>query len=184
MRLRWSRKTRHRQGRGNYDLTHWFGRHGDGRLSPDYLGPDHTGVTTARAAVQISDGQVSYEPPGYLIPDSTGTPRTRVAQSRFCDTNPLRCRYNPNGRKYYWTRDRRMPDSTAAPNQAAWGCGATDGKVRGRSWNFSNRAAALYCALSECSRKTTSGRCHIVSCRPAVRGSYEAIAIWGANAPQ
>lgn len=143
-----------------------------------------TGVTTARAAVQISDGRVYDEPPAYRMPDSTATPRTRVAQSRFCDTNPLRCRYNPNGRKYYWTRDRRMPDPTAALNRAAWGCGATDGKVRARSWNFSNRTAASYRALSECSRKTTSARCHIVSCRTAVHNSFEAIAIWGPNTQQ
>lgn len=143
-----------------------------------------TGAATAHAAVQISDGWVSDEPPGYRTPDSTATPRTRITQSTYCDINPLRCRYNPNGRKYYWTRDRRMPGSAGTPNRAAWGCGATDGKVRGRSWNFSNRTAASYRALSECSRKTTSARCHIVSCRPSVHSSYEAIAIWGPNTQQ
>lgn len=135
-----------------------------------------TSVTTVSAAVQISDGRVSYESPGYRMPGSTGTPRTRVAQSRNCFVGPWRCRYGAEGRLHLG----RVPDS----NRAAWGCGATDGRVKGKSWNYSNRAAASYRALAACSNKTTSGRCHIVSCRPSVHNSDEAIAIWGANTQQ
>jgi hypothetical protein len=78
----------------------------------------------------------------------------------------------------------RMPDSAGTPMRSAWGCGATDGKVKGKSWNYSNRTAASYRALAECSRKSTHGRCRVVSCQPAVHTSYEAVAIWGANTPQ
>jgi hypothetical protein len=137
-----------------------------------------TGVTTAGAAVEISDGRVSYEPPGYRMPDATGTPRTRVAQSGNCLGGPWRCRYGPEGRLHL--NLGRVPGA----NRAAWGCGATDGKARGRSWNFANRAAASYRALSECAGKSTRGSCRIVSCRPSVHTSYEAIAIWGANTQQ
>jgi len=68
-----------------------------------------------------------------------------------------------------------------APERAAWGCGATDGKVKGKSWNYANRTAASYRALAACSSKTSSGRCRVVSCRPGVHNSEEAIAIWGPN---
>lgn len=78
----------------------------------------------------------------------------------------------------------RTPDSSGPPVRAAWGCGATDGKVKGKSWNYRNRTAASYRALAECSRKTTQGRCRVVSCLPSVHTSYEAVAIWGANAQQ
>jgi hypothetical protein len=71
-----------------------------------------------------------------------------------------------------------------SPQRAAWGCGATDGKAKGRSWNYSNRTAASYRAVAECSSKSTHGRCRVVSCQPAVHTSYEAVAIWGANTPQ
>jgi hypothetical protein len=136
-----------------------------------------TGVATAHAAVQTSDDRVREEPLGYRMPDSTGTPRTRLAQSGNCIGGPWRCHYNANGRLYFGAHPRD-------PNRASWGCGATDGKVRGRSWNYASRTAASYRALAECSRKTAQGRCHIVSCRPGVHNSFEAIAIWGANTQQ
>jgi hypothetical protein len=102
---------------------------------------------------------------------------TAHAQSGNCIGGPWRCHYNANGRLYFGAHPRN-------PDRAAWGCGATDGQVRGRSWNYANRAAASYRALAECARKATQGRCHIVSCRPAVHSSFEAVAIWGPNTQQ
>ena len=74
------------------------------------------------------------------------------AATKTCDVMPWRCRYNADGRKYYWTPDRHMPAYGAAPSTGtgaatsshAWGCSATDGQARGRSWGFSNKAAASF----------------------------------------
>jgi hypothetical protein len=91
-----------------------------------------------------------------------------------CDVTPQRCRYNSDGRFYFYALSRPMPDSIAAPatTRAAWGCGATDGKARGRSWGFPNQAAASLRALSECAKNGT--RCRIVSCSPSIHNYYEA----------
>ena len=102
------------------------------------------------------------------------------AATKICDVMPWRCRYNPDGRNYYWTPDRHMPAYGAPPSTAggtatsshAWGCSATDGQARGRSWGFSNKAAASFRALSECAKR--SAHCHILSCSPAVHNYYEA----------
>ena len=109
-----------------------------------------------------------------------------------CDVMPTRCGYGPNGVLYFYPPGYRMPNSAGAPgngavgfpNRAAWGCGATDGTMRGRSWNYAKRAAAWYRALAECARKSTRGNCRVVSCRPGVHTSYEAIAIWGTSVPR
>jgi hypothetical protein len=130
-----------------------------------------TGVTIAPAAVQISDGRVSYETPGYRMPDSTETPRTRVAHSGNCIGGPWRCHYGAEGRLHFGAR---VPDA----NQAAWGCGATDGKARGRSWNSPNRAAAMYAALSTCDRYSARGKCRVISCRTSVQTIDDAQRIW------
>lgn len=127
-------------------------------------------VTTAGAAVQISDGRLHYEPPGYRMPDSTGTPRTRVAQSGNCIGGPWRCHYGPEGRLHWGS----VPNA----NRAAWGCFATDGKARGRSWSYPNRASALYAALSQCTKISTRGSCRVVGCRPSIHTNYESQAIW------
>ena len=102
------------------------------------------------------------------------------AATKICDVMPWRCRYNPDGRKYYWTPDRHMPGYSATPStdagtatgSQAWGCGATDGTARGRSWNFSNRTAASLRALSECAKR--SPHCHITSCSASVHNYDEA----------
>jgi hypothetical protein len=102
------------------------------------------------------------------------------AATKICDVMPWRCRYNPDGRNYYWTPDRHMPaygaaSSTgggAATGSHAWGCSATDGQARGRSWGFPNKAAASFRALSECAKR--SAHCHILSCSPSVHNYYEA----------
>lgn len=130
-----------------------------------------TGVTTAGAAVQTSDGRVSYEPPGYRMPDATAAPRTVVAQSGNCIGGPWRCHYGAEGRLHFGAR---VPDA----NRAAWGCGATDGKARGRSWNSPNQAAALHAALAACDRFSPRGNCHVISCRPSVHTIYDAQRIW------
>jgi len=130
-----------------------------------------TGVTTAGAAVQISDGQVHYGPAGYRMPDATGTPRIRVAQSGNCIGGPWRCHYGSEGRLHWGAR---APDA----NRPAWGCGATDGKARGRSWGFPNRPAAMYGALAACNRSSVQKTCRLVSCRAGVHSQFEAQAIW------
>lgn len=109
---------------------------------------------------------------------------TARAAAHICESMPSRCRYNANGGLYYYPPGRRMPDSNTPPNRAAWGCGATDGKARGRSWSFPNRAAASYGALAACNRHSPQMTCHLVSCRPSVHSSDEAVAIWGTNAHQ
>jgi len=136
-----------------------------------------TDVTTAGAAVQISDGQVHHESSGDRVPDSTGMPRTRVAQSGNCIGGPWRCHYGAEGRLHWGAR---APD----PNRAAWGCGATDGKAKGRSWAFPNRAAASYAALAACNGRSVQKTCRLLSCRTSVHSQFEAQAIWPYGAPR
>jgi hypothetical protein len=81
--------------------------------------------------------------------------------------------------------DRRAPDSTdvsrnpavQSPNGPAWGCAATDGKARGRSWGYRNQAAASSRALLECNKKPGAHGCRVVSCRAGVHTSADAAAI-------
>jgi hypothetical protein len=95
------------------------------------------------------------------------------ASMRLCNAQPWLCRYSSDGRQYFHLEGSRMPISNATSSTgAAWGCGATDGTARGRSWNFSNKAAASYRALSECAKR--SPHCHIVSCSPSVHSYDEA----------
>jgi hypothetical protein len=97
-----------------------------------------------------------------------------------CSIYPERCQYGANGVYYFYPNGYRMPPSTGAPasgsaqatTRAAWGCGATDGTARGRSWGFPNRASASLRALSECAKRST--HCHIVSCSPSIHNYYEA----------
>ena len=102
------------------------------------------------------------------------------AATKICDVMPWRCRYETDGRNYYWSPGHHMPayGATAAgtaTGSQAWGCGATDGTARGRSWGFPNRAAASFRALSECAKRRT--HCHIVSCSSSVHNYNEAGAI-------
>jgi hypothetical protein len=102
------------------------------------------------------------------------------AATKICDVMPWRCRYEADGRYYYWSPGRHMPaygstSSSAAgtaTGRQAWGCGATDGQARGRSWGFPNKAAASFRALSECAKRST--HCHIVSCSPSIHNYDEA----------
>ena len=95
------------------------------------------------------------------------------AAMRSCNAQPWLCRYSSDGRQYFHVEGSRMPVSTATSSTgAAWGCGATDGTARGRSWNFSNKAAASYRALSECAKR--SAHCHIVSCSASIHNYDEA----------
>src|ERR1700732_4479097 len=102
----------------------------------------------------------------------------------LCNAEPWRCRYSSDGRQYFhYATGSRTPVSTATPSTGAgtatssqaWGCGATDGTARGRSWGFPNRAAASYRALSECAKRST--HCHIVSCSSSVHNYNEAGAV-------
>jgi len=96
------------------------------------------------------------------------------AAMRLCNAEPWRCRYSSDGRQYFYVAGTGMPSTgagTATSNQA-WGCGATDGQARGRSWGFPNKAAASFRALSECAKRST--HCHIVSCSPSIHNYYEA----------
>jgi hypothetical protein len=109
---------------------------------------------------------------------------TDVAAARAvmvsCVAEPWRCSYSSDGRRYFHSAGSRMPVSTAtsstgagtATTSQAWGCGATDGTARGRSWGFSNQAAASFRALSECAKR--SSHCHIVSCSASVHNYDEA----------
>jgi len=117
--------------------------------------------------------------------------KTAHAVVQICDVMPERCYYKPDGGWYYTPPPHPVPDFTRTPRNRAvqpssrgvWGCGATDGKARGRSWSYPNRAAAMYSALSACSRYSPQAKCRIVSCRPSVHSSYEAEAIWGRAHP-
>jgi hypothetical protein len=103
-----------------------------------------------------------------------------------CDVMPTRCGYGSNGVLYFYPPGYGMPNSAEtprngtvrSPNQAAWGCGATDGNARARTWNSPNRAAASYGALSACDRLSRRGTCRIISCRPSVHTIYDAQKIW------
>ena len=92
----------------------------------------------------------------------------------LCNAQPWKCRYSSNGRQYfYYGAGARVPISSATSSTgAAWGCGATDGVARGRSWNFSNKAAASFRALSECAKR--SAHCHIIACSASVHNYDEA----------
>jgi len=92
-----------------------------------------------------------------------------------CSIYPERCQYGSNGVYYFYPQGYRMPQSTGAGTATsgqAWGCGATDGTARGRSWGFPNRAAASFRALSECAKRST--HCHIISCSASVHNYDEA----------
>lgn len=100
----------------------------------------------------------------------------------FCDIYPQRCRYSPSGRGYYYPQGQRMPEGlepafierngtgNAASNQA-WGCLATGGAGRGRSWGYPNRLSASYSALSACAKRGTG--CRVITCNPSIHSTYE-----------
>ena len=94
------------------------------------------------------------------------------AAMRSCIAQPWLCRYSSDGRQYFHVEGSRTTAGGTATSSQAWGCGATDGTARGRSWGFSNKAAASFRALSECAKR--SAHCHILSCSPAVHNYYEA----------
>ena len=106
-----------------------------------------------------------------MIPDVTAV----RAATKICDVMPERCRYEHDGRHYYWSPGHPMPAYNPTPSASAgnatshaWGCNATDGAATGRSWGFANQAAASSRALSECAQRSTHGSCHVVSCSPSV----------------
>ncbi len=95
------------------------------------------------------------------------------AAMRSCNAQPWLCRYSSDGRQYFYAEGSNRPISSATSSTgAAWGCGATDGTARGRSWGFPNKAAASLRALSECAKR--SPHCHIVSCSASIHNYYEA----------
>jgi hypothetical protein len=71
-----------------------------------------------------------------------------------------------------------------SPVQANWGCGATDGTVKGRSWGFRNQSAAFHRALAECEQRSARGHCRLVSCNPNVNSWYDAHVILFNDAPR
>jgi hypothetical protein len=104
----------------------------------------------------------------------------------ICFVTPSQCYYGSDGRYYYSPPGyplTMMPGARAvrSPNGAAWGCGATDGEARGRSWSAPSRAVASYGALAACNKYSPQKSCRLVSCRPSVHTSDEAAAIWGTN---
>src|SRR5215469_91894 len=85
----------------------------------------------------------------------------------LCNAQPERCRYASNGVQYFYHTGKAMPTGVEGPHPAGtWGCAATDGTAKGRTWGFSNQAAASHLALSICERRSTSQSCRIVSCSP------------------
>jgi hypothetical protein len=100
----------------------------------------------------------------------------------LCNAQPWKCSYSSDGRQYFhYGAGSRVSVSTAtastgaATSGQAWGCGATDGTAKGRSWGFPNKAAASFRALSECAKRGT--HCRIVSCSSSVHNYNEAGAI-------
>ena len=102
----------------------------------------------------------------------------------FCDVNPDRCRYSPSGKGYYYPRGQPMPQGlepafverngttgTAASGQA-WGCAASDGKVKSWSARYPNRASAVYGAMAVCAKY--GGRCRIVACSSSIHSQADA----------
>jgi hypothetical protein len=97
----------------------------------------------------------------------------------LCNAQPERCRYASNGRQYFYPSGRPMPTGVEGPAGAGtWGCAATDGTAKGRTWGFRNQAAASHLALSICERRSTSQTCRIVSCSSKVATSGDAYAIF------
>lgn len=100
----------------------------------------------------------------------------------FCTIYPNRCQYTPSGKGYYYPQGYRLPSegattSRAATSGGAWGCAATDGKARGWSWSFPNRASAQYGALSGCAKH--GGQCHIIGCSSTVHTQDDARVLLG-----
>jgi hypothetical protein len=94
------------------------------------------------------------------------------AATKFCDIYPARCQYSGNGVNYYYPLGYRMPSTAgSATSTAAWGCLATDGQARGRSWGYPNRTSATYGALSACAKRGTS--CRVITCNSSVHSNYE-----------
>jgi hypothetical protein len=112
------------------------------------------------------------------------------AATKPCDVMPWRCRYNSDARRHFYPLSRHMPEWSAthsisagtATGSQAWGCGATDGVARGRSWGFPNKASASFRALAECTKRSTQVSCRIVSCSASVHSYYEAHVTWFADA--
>lgn len=94
------------------------------------------------------------------------------AAMRQCNAQPWLCRYSSDGRQYFHVEGSRTTAGGTATSSQAWGCGATDGTARGRSWNYPNRASASLRALAACARRST--HCHIVSCSPSIHNYDEA----------
>ena len=88
-----------------------------------------------------------------------------------CSVFPERCQYGGNGVNYFYPQGYRMPSSTAGSG-GAWGCAATDGKAKGWSGGFPNRASALYGALSACAKH--GGQCRIITCSSSIHSAAEA----------
>ena len=104
-----------------------------------------------------------------------------------CAISAEACKYGSNGTLWFVPNGpapgpRAVSLTTgggrASSGEHGWGCGATDGAMaKGRSWGFSNRAAALYRALSECSRRTARS-CHVISCSASVHSQAEVPLAW------
>jgi hypothetical protein len=111
--------------------------------------------------------------------------RVAAAQTHDCMVYLKDCHYGQDGLRYWgWRKARARPVSLTTDGSRSssgdhnWGCGATDGAAaKGRSWGYSNRTAATYRALAECSRKTTRG-CHIMSCSASVHSQAEVPVAW------
>jgi len=89
-----------------------------------------------------------------------------------CQISVDACKYGAEGALWFGS----PPGPRAGSGSSSWGCGATDGRVKGGSYGYGNRAAASYRALAECARRTASGGgCHIISCSASIHSQAEAV---------
>lgn len=100
-----------------------------------------------------------------------------------CWLHPTDCKYNSGGQLTIPFGGLPNPyagahSAYARSTHGHWGCGATDGMAKGRSWGYGDRTAASYHALSACSRGGVHRHCHIVSCSASVGTRFDARSTW------
>jgi hypothetical protein len=105
----------------------------------------------------------------------------RVAPAALsnCTVYPDACKYGAHGLLWFLPNGSLRARPRAGSGSSSWGCGATDGRVKGGSYGYGNRAAASYRALAECARRTAGGGgCHIISCSASIHSQAEAVSAW------
>jgi hypothetical protein len=157
------RRRRHPARAACQDLT--TGRFSQLRRSPDgakrnpglplggEVAPGFRSVHPGYASFVIRADYVVLAALALLIADVAAA----QAAMRLCNAQPWRCRYSSGGRQYFYGAGSNRPIwSATSSTGAAWGCGATDGAARGRSWNFSRAMAhRAFATIIPASARTT-----------------------------